>query len=145
MADSIVSAPDVEQLAQSFSGPLLRDGDDGYDEARRVWNGTFDRRPALIARCEGVGDVQAALRFATAAGLPVAVRGGGHSVQGYGSWDDAVVIDLSPMRGVTVDPDGRTVRAQGGTTWARAVRRSGSTVTTRIGERSMTTASSHDP
>ena len=117
MADSIVSAPDVEQLAQSFNGPLLRDGDDGYEEARRVWNGTFARRPALIARCQGVSDAQAALRFATATGLPVAVRGGGHSVQGYGSWDDAVVIDLSPMRLVTVDPDGRTARAQGGTTW----------------------------
>ncbi len=117
MSDFVVPSPAVEALGRSFSGPLLRDGDGAYEQARRVWNGCFDRRPALIARCQCVADVQAAVRFATANGLPVAVRGGGHSAQGYSVWDGAVVVDLSEMRAVEVDPDTRTVRAEGGTTW----------------------------
>jgi FAD binding domain/Berberine and berberine like len=117
MADSLVSAPAVEQLAPSFKGQLLREGDEGYEAARRVWNGCFDRRPALIAQCGNVADVQAAVRFARENGLEVAVRGGGHSAQGFGTWDDALVIDLSPMKAIEVDPEARTARAEAGMTW----------------------------
>ncbi len=117
MTDSLVSAPAVEELSQSFGGELLRDGDEGYEQARQVWNGCFDRRPALVARCHHVADVQTALGFAREHGLRIAVRGGGHSAQGYGTWDDAVVIDLSPMRAVEVNTGARTARAQGGATW----------------------------
>ena len=116
MAD-LVMAPAVEQLASSFSGQLLREGDAGYDEARRVWNGWFDRRPALIARCQDASDVRSAVMFGREQGLAIAVRGGGHSAQGYGTWDDALVIDLSPMKGIEVDPEQRVARAQAGLTW----------------------------
>jgi hypothetical protein len=102
---------------KNFRGMLLRPGEDGYDEARRVWNGSFDRRPALIARCAGAGDVQAAVRHARAHDLPIAVRGGGHSVQGHGVRDDGLMIDLSLMKAVTVDPAARTARAAAGLTW----------------------------
>jgi FAD/FMN-containing dehydrogenase len=114
----VIPSPAVEELGRSFAGPLLRDGDEGYDEARRVWNGCFDRRPALIARCQHVADVQTAVRFATANDLLVAVRGGGHSAQGHSVWDGAMVIDLSEMRAVEVDPVSHIARAEGGATWA---------------------------
>jgi FAD/FMN-containing dehydrogenase len=104
-------------LAGSFAGELLTPGDDGYDDARQVWNGAIDRRPALIARCSGVPDVAAALRHAREHDLLVAVRGGGHGVAGQAVCDDGIVIDLSAMRGVEVDPAGRTARAQGGVLW----------------------------
>ncbi|MBL7260045.1 FAD-binding oxidoreductase [Paractinoplanes lichenicola] len=105
-------------LREAFRGTLLRPGEEGYDEARRVWNGAFDRRPALIARCAGADDVQTAVRYAREHDLPIAVRGGGHSVQGYGVSDGGVTIDLSPMKAVTVDPATRSVRAAAGLTWA---------------------------
>jgi FAD/FMN-containing dehydrogenase len=92
-------------------------GDPRYDEARRIWNGSLDKRPALIARCHGVADVIAALEYARAEDLLVAVRGGGHSIPGHSTCDDGIVIDLSPMKGVRVDPVARTARAQGGVTW----------------------------
>jgi FAD/FMN-containing dehydrogenase len=117
MTSSVFSAPAVEELAGSFAGELLRDGDGGYDEARKIWNGYFDRRPGLIARCSGVEDVRAAVTFGRENGLSVAVRAGGHSAQGFGVWDDALVIDLSPMKGIEVDPEARTVVAQAGLTW----------------------------
>ena len=104
-------------LAGSFAGELLAPGDGGYDDARQVWNGAIDRRPALIARCSGVADVVAALRHAREHDLLVAVRGGGHGVAGQAVCDDGIVIDLSPMRGIEVDPTGRTARAQGGVLW----------------------------
>jgi FAD/FMN-containing dehydrogenase len=107
----------VDELASSFRGQLLRDGDDGYEDARIVWNGCFDRRPALIARCRDSEDVRAALSFGRQNELPVAVRGGGHSAQGYGTWDGALVIDLSPIKQIEVNPDARTVRAGAGLTW----------------------------
>ena len=100
-----------------FGGELLRAADDGYDAARRVWNGNIDRRPAIIARCGGVADVQRALAFAVERDLLVAVRGGGHSAPGYGTNDGGLVIDLSPMKGIRVDPTGRTAMAQGGVLW----------------------------
>jgi FAD/FMN-containing dehydrogenase len=101
-----------------FRGQLIRQGDSGYHESRRVWNGMIDRSPAMIARCESAGDVVAAIRFAEARRLPVAVRGGGHSAAGLGVCDDGVVIDLSGLKQIQVDPVARTARAGGGVTWA---------------------------
>jgi FAD/FMN-containing dehydrogenase len=98
---------------------LIEPDNEAYDEARRVWNGMIDRRPALIVRCQGTSDVLAALRFARENELPVAVRGGGHNVAGNAVCDDGLVVDLSPMQGVRVDPDARTVRAEGGVTWGQ--------------------------
>ena len=117
MAQSAVSALAVENLAGSFSGRLIQPGDAGYDDARTVWNGYFDPHPALIAQCTNAADVQAAVRFGRTNGLQIAVRGGGHSAQGYGSWDDALVIDTSPIKDVAIDVDARTVRAGAGLTW----------------------------
>jgi FAD/FMN-containing dehydrogenase len=96
---------------------LLRPGDHEYDEARKVWNGAIDRRPALIARCATAADVAAALRLGREHDLPIAVRGGGHSIAGLCVNDDGLVIDLSPMRAIEVDPDKRTARAGGGVLW----------------------------
>ena len=107
----------LESLRQSFRGELIQPGHAGYDVARRVWNGNVDRRPALIARCTGVADVQSAVNFARVHGLRVSVRGGGHSAPGYGTNDGGLVIDMSPMKGIRVDPQSRTVRAEGGVLW----------------------------
>lgn len=117
MANTAISTPALDGLAFEFSGALLRDGDAGYEQARKVWNGQIDRRPALIARCQSVDDVRAAVRFGVRNQMVLAVRGGGHSAQGFGTWDDALVIDLSPMKEISVDPSARTVRAQPGLTW----------------------------
>jgi FAD/FMN-containing dehydrogenase len=106
----------VEELAKDFHGRLIGPSDAGYDAARRIWNASIDKKPGLIARCAGVADVVAAIGFARAQGLLVAVRGGGHNVGGRGVCDGGIVIDLSGMRGVFVDPEQRTVRAQGGAT-----------------------------
>jgi FAD/FMN-containing dehydrogenase len=107
----------VAQFSAGFAGSVFQPGDEGYDAARVVFNGMYDRRPALIARCSGVADVIAALGLARESGLEVAVRGGGHSVPGYSSCDGGIVIDLRSMRGVFVDPEARTARAAGGVTW----------------------------
>src|SRR5574339_397099 len=107
----------LADLAQHFRGELIRRQDPPYDAARRIWNGAIDRRPALVARCTGVADVQAAVRFARERGLLVAVRGGGHNVAGTATCDGGVVIDLSPMKGLWVDPAARTARAQAGLLW----------------------------
>jgi FAD/FMN-containing dehydrogenase len=107
----------VGELRDALRGELVLPGDSAYDEARSVWNGMIDRRPALIARCTGTSDVIAAVGFARSEGLTVAVRGGGHNVAGNGTCDGGLVIDLSPMKGVRVDADNRTVRVQGGLTW----------------------------
>jgi FAD/FMN-containing dehydrogenase len=103
-----------QQLRGRFRGALLRPGEEGYDEARRVWNGAIDRRPALIARCAGADDVALAVRFAREHDLAASVRGGGHAVAGHAVVDGGVMIDLSLMKAVRVDPGGRTVRAAGG-------------------------------
>jgi FAD/FMN-containing dehydrogenase len=107
----------IDALAATLRGALIRPGDPSYDEARRVYNAMIDKHPALIARCVDVADVIAAVNFAREQGLPLAVRGGGHSGPGLGLVDDGLVIDLSPMNGVRVDPAARTVRVQGGATW----------------------------
>ena len=113
----IVDDAAVEQLRFMFRGDLIRPGDSDYEQARRVGNGLIDRKPALIMRCTGTADVQAAVNFTRDRGLPLAVRGGAHSVAGFSTVDDGVVIDLSRMRGVRVDPATATARAQGGATW----------------------------
>jgi hypothetical protein len=104
----------LDQLAGSLQGELVGPSDTAFDEHRRVWNGSIDRSPALIARCAGVDDVIAAIRFAREWGLPVAVRGGGHSFPGLSVCDGGIVIDLGLMSGVRVDPEARTARAQAG-------------------------------
>jgi FAD/FMN-containing dehydrogenase len=107
----------VQEFAANFHGELIRRGDDGYDDARAVFNAMIDRHPALIARCTGVADVVAAVNFARENDVVVAVRGGGHSVPGYAVCEGGIVIDLSPMKGIRVDPEARTARAQAGATW----------------------------
>jgi FAD/FMN-containing dehydrogenase len=104
----------VDEFASTLRGGLVRPGDGSYDKRRRVWNGSIDRRPALIARCAGVADVIAAVRFAKTHGLLVAVRGGGHSFPGYSVCDGGMVIDLSPMKGIRIDPVAHRARAQAG-------------------------------
>ncbi len=107
-----------ETLRARFSGLLIRPGDEGYDAARRVWNGSIDRYPALVARCARAADVPTALEFGRAAGLTVAVRGGGHNVAGFGTCDGGLVIDLSGMQAVRVDRARRRALVEGGATWA---------------------------
>lgn len=104
----------VEEFETALRGALIRPEDGSYDERRRVWNGSIDRYPALIARCAGVADVIAAVRFARTHELFVAVRGGGHSFPGHSVCDGGLVIDLSAMKGIRVDPVARTARAQAG-------------------------------
>jgi FAD/FMN-containing dehydrogenase len=107
----------VEELRRAIRGELLTPADAAYEEARRVWNGMIDCRPALIARCAGTSDVIAAVGFARSQGLTVAVRGGGHNVAGNATCDAGLVIDLSPMKAARVDADAHAVKAQGGLTW----------------------------
>src|SRR5919204_6857550 len=108
---------DVERLSGLVHGPVIGPGDEGYDAARRIWNGAIDRLPACIARCTGVADVVAAVRFARERDLQVAVRSGGHGVGGHALCDGGLVIDLSPMKGIRVDPVARTGRAEAGVLW----------------------------
>jgi FAD/FMN-containing dehydrogenase len=107
----------VNTLREQLSGEVVAPGGPGYEQARRVHNGMIDRRPALIARCRGTADVQAAVRFGREHGHEIAVRGGGHNVAGNAVCDGGLAIDLSTMRGVHVDVRARRARAQGGATW----------------------------
>ena len=109
--------PTIEALREQVRGAVITAADEGYDEARRVHNGMFDRRPKLILRAEQASDVMAAVRFARESGLELAIRGGGHSAPGFGTVDDGMVIDLGGMKTVRVDPKARTARAGGGATW----------------------------
>ncbi len=109
---AVADALELDEAA--FRGDVVRPGDPGYDLHRKVWNGSFDRRPALIVRCAGVSDVIAAVKLGRESGLPVAVRSGGHSFPGLSVADDALMIDLQPMKGVRVDPEKRTARVQAG-------------------------------
>jgi len=107
----------IEALQQEFLGDILTPSSEGYDAARRIWNGMIDRRPGAIARCTGAGDVVAAVRFAARENVYPAVRAGGHNVAGLAMIDDGLVIDLSPMKRITVDPVARTATAETGLTW----------------------------
>jgi FAD/FMN-containing dehydrogenase len=111
---TVIDGGAVDELQTSFRGELVRPDDAGYDEHRKVWNGSIDRRPALIARCTGVADIRAAVRLARSQDLLVAVRGGGHSFPGLSVCDDGMLIDLGLMKGIRVDPEGRTARVQAG-------------------------------
>jgi FAD/FMN-containing dehydrogenase len=108
---------EVERLRAGVRGPVTVPADPGYDAVRAIWNGAIDRRPAYIVRCTGVADVVAAVRFAREHDLEITVRGGGHNVAGTAVCDDGIVIDLSEMRAVQVDPAGRTAWVQGGALW----------------------------
>ena len=114
MSSSITT---IDQIAASFAGQLLQPTDPAYDDARRVHNGLVDKRPVLIARCRGVADIADAVKLAGAMNVDVAVRGGGHNVAGRATIDGGLMIDLSPMKGIHVDPRARTARAQGGVLW----------------------------
>ena len=107
----------VQDFTANLRGEVLRATDEGYDETRKIHNGMIDRRPTLIARCAGVADVMASVRFARDQQLLLSVRCGGHSVAGFSVCDGGLMIDLSPMKGVRVDAARQTVRAEGGVTW----------------------------
>ena len=117
-----MTAPAPMQIP-GFRGDVIAPDHEGYDDARTVWNGAVDRRPRLIARCRGTADVAAAVRFARDRDLEIAVRGGGHNVAGTATCDDGIVIDLSAMRTVTVDPLERTAAATSAVPLQRAISR----------------------
>jgi len=124
MADTAVAPgsaaldPDaLRELREGFRGEIIEPDHAHYDDARVVFNGMFDRRPAVILRPTGTADVIRALGLVKTSGLPFAVRSGGHSVAGFSSCDDGIVLDLTAMSGVRVDPEKRTGRAQGGVNW----------------------------
>jgi FAD/FMN-containing dehydrogenase len=114
----------VQALIASVRGPVLRPGEAGYDEARKIWNGLIDRHPKLIVQCTGAADVVDCVNFARENELLLSVKGGGHNVAGNAVNDGGLVIDLSRMSGVHVDPSTRTVRAEGGATWGDCDRES---------------------
>lgn len=119
-ADGASTTLDDEKISgfrSTLRGDLIMNDHAAYESARRVWNGNIDRRPALIARCAGVADVQRAVTFARTHSLRLSIRDGGHSAPGYGTNDGGLVIDMSTMKGIRVDPASRTVRAQGGVIW----------------------------
>ena len=113
----VLDAAAVQGLVEGVRGPVLRPGDPGYDEARAIWNGLIDRRPALIVQCTGSADVVDAVNFARDQDLPLSIKAGAHNVAGNAVNDGGVVIDLSQMRGVHVESSTQTVRVQGGATW----------------------------
>jgi len=117
MPAAVLDATALAELNASFGGSLIAPDDPGYDEARTVFNAMIDRRPAVIARCSGVADVMAALALAREHDLEVAIRCGGHSVSGQAVCDGGIVIDVSPMKGVWIDPEARTGWAQAGLNW----------------------------
>jgi FAD/FMN-containing dehydrogenase len=107
----------LAEFAAGLRGTAVRPVDEDYDHVRSIWNGAHDRRPAVIARCAGVADVIRTIDLARSEGLPLAVRGGGHSIAGFSTVDGGIVADLSPMKGIQVDPERRRVVAQAGCTW----------------------------
>ena len=113
----MIEVAEVAAFQAILRGNVLRQGDAGYDDARKVWNGMIDKRPALIARFTGVADVIDAVNFACTNDLLVSVRGGGHNITGNAVCDGGLMIDLSRMKGLRVDPIRRTARAQAGLTW----------------------------
>lgn len=115
--DALLDEAAVEELKGKLRGDLIQPGDAGYDQARMVWNGNIDRRPALIAMCMGVADVIDAVNFARENDLLVAIRSGAHSAAGHGTCDGGIIIDVSRMRGIHVDPGDRVARAEAGVLW----------------------------
>ena len=113
---TVVEESVVAGLQSQLRGEVLQPGDESYDKARKVWNGMIDKKPALIVRCASADDVVAVVSFARENGILLAVRGGGHNVAGTAVADGGLVVDLSPMKGVQVDPERHTVRAEGGVT-----------------------------
>src|SRR6478752_1470876 len=116
-APSRIGEATIAEFAAGLRGTVVRPGDEDYDLERSIWNGAHDRYPALIARCAGVADVIRTVDSARSEGLPLAVRGGGHSIPGFSTVDDGVVLDLSLMKGIQVDPGRQRVTAQAGCTW----------------------------
>src|SRR5215208_5053054 len=115
-ADAALGESVGERFGWGLRGELLRPDDTDYEQARKVWNGLIDKHPALIARCAGIGDVIDSVNFAREHKLLLAVRGGGHNVAGNAVCDGGLVIDLSPMKGIRVDPERSSVRAESGAT-----------------------------
>ena len=118
MTATTIDADRVDAFSGSISGTVLRPGEDHYEAARRVHNGLIDKRPALIARCRGAADVSAAVGLARETGLEISIRGGGHNIAGRSVTDGGLMIDLGEMKGMYVDPEARTIRAQGGVIWS---------------------------
>jgi FAD/FMN-containing dehydrogenase len=116
-SDDLLGDAAITDFKARLRGMVIQPDDDGYEQARKVWNGNINRHPALIVQCAGVADVIDAVNFARDNGLLVAVRGGAHSAAGYGTCDGGIVIDLSPMRGIRVDPVNKTARADAGVLW----------------------------
>ena len=117
-AREVIAEATLGELEGTLRGRLVRPSDPDYNQARSVWNAAHDRRPALIIRCAGTADVVRAVQFARSEGLQLAVRGGSHSVAGFSTSDGGVVIDISSMKGIRVDPVARRAVAQAGLTWA---------------------------
>ena len=117
VATRVLGEATLDELGRSLAGEVVAPGHPEYEAARRVWNGSIDRRPAVIARCAGVADVIEAVRFARSEGLLTAVRGGAHNVAGHSTCDDGIVIDLAGMRRVEVDAGAMTARVEGGALW----------------------------
>ena len=117
-----MTAQTIDALRARVTGPVIAPGDQGYDEARKVYNFMIDRHPAAVVKCGSADDVVAVVRHAAETGAELAVRGGEHSVPGFGTADGALVADLSGLSSVTVDPSGRTARAGGGVTWGPSTR-----------------------
>jgi FAD/FMN-containing dehydrogenase len=122
MPEAMIDDATIQQLETDFGGQLLTSDSPEYDEARELFNAMIDRRPALIARCSGVSDVMAAVRLARERGLEIAIHGGGHSAPGHSMCDGGLVVDVSPMKGVRVDPAARTAWAQAGLNWGEVDR-----------------------
>src|SRR5262245_32053481 len=112
-----LDAGEIKGFRSNLRGDLIINDHPAYETVRRVWNGNIDRRPGLVERCAGVADVQRTVTFARAYALRLSIRGGGHSAPGYGTNDGGIVIDMSPMKGIRVDPAARVAQAQGGVIW----------------------------
>jgi FAD/FMN-containing dehydrogenase len=122
MFDRAIKTEDLQDFKTHLHGELIVSRDDAYDSARKVWNGMIDKYPAAIARCDDVSDVITAVQFARSQQLVVAVRSGGHSYPGHSTCDGGLVIDLSRMKAIQIDPGKRTARVQAGVTLAECIR-----------------------
>jgi FAD binding domain len=117
MTSTILDESTIPVIRGRFAGDLLEPGDDGYEEARSLFNAMIDRRPRLIVRCTGAADVVAGILLARETGLPLSIKGGGHGVNGHAVCDDGIMLDLSQLKRIDVDPEARVVRAQAGVNW----------------------------